>query len=309
MKTEQKTAIDRPGLSALTAPQTLKEFLTQRWPSKPYVTHGLGETVKGLTSIPALSSVQSLLEVWPHVVQVHLPDVSDESSSVDANTKDAKKMFLNEMGLLFNNVQTVFPVLKDWLSAISSDLGLPASTYSRCMVYATPAGKGTRAHFDQNINFVLQLHGTKKWRIRKNEHVDNPTQRYTTGQPVDPELASYLNSDLPNHMPNGAEEIILKPGSMLFVPRGYWHSTEAEGEAMALNFTFSQPTWVDLFTSALRSRLTLSPNWRELADGVRSEDDGCRRLAAGKLDFLLQELVEDLPHWRAEDILGATEGI
>ena len=95
---------------------------------------------------------------------------------------------------------------------------------------------------------------------------------------------------------------------MLFVPRGYWHSTEAQGEALALNFTFSQPTYIDLFTIALRSRLSLSSDWRELADGVTSASKIRRKLAEERLDALLHGLVSDLPNWVAADILGATEG-
>jgi len=229
---------------------------------------------------------------------VHLPDVRDESSSIDATPADAKKKFEEKLGLLFNDVQNISPVLKEWLAQIAADLGLPQSTYARCMVYATPDGKGTTAHFDQNINFVLQLHGTKTWWLAPNTTFTNPTERFVIGQPVDPELASYAMEEPPATMPEPQQKVVLKPGSMLFVPRGYWHRTEAAGEALALNFTFSQPTWVDLLLLALRSRLTLSPQWRELA-AVKNP---------AKFDSLLAELVEDLPNWRAEDILGATEG-
>lgn len=176
------------------------------------------------------------------------------------------------------------------------------------MLYATPDGKGTAAHFDQNINFVLQIHGTKTWWLAPNETFENPTERFTIGQPLDPELASYAMAEPPSEMPGPQEKIVLKPGSMLFVPRGYWHRTEASGEALALNFTFSQPTYVDVFLLALRSRLTLSPDWRALADGVTSADPSRRELAAMKLDKLLMDLTDDIPNWRAEDILGATEG-
>ena len=177
------------------------------------------------------------------------------------------------------------------------------------MIYATPDGKGTAPHFDQNINFVIQIHGTKKWSLAPNQHVENPTERFTIGQELDPELASYSQTPMPLQMPvDGKQEIILQPGSVLFVPRGWWHCTEATGEALALNFTFSQPTWIDLFILALRSRLSLSPAWRELADGVTSANEALRATAAGEFNDLLVELVDDLPHWRAEDILAATEG-
>lgn len=297
------------GLASFVAPQSLEDFLQGPWPKKPFVAHGLSTSVAALTEIPMLRSLDALLAAWRGTVQVHLPDVRDESHAIDTSTADARKLFANGMALLFNNVHGASPVLVDWLRAIAADLGLPNSTHARCMVYATPDGKGTAAHFDQNINFVLQLHGTKKWKIAPNANVENPTQRHTLGQAVDPELAGYLEAELPSVMPiEGAQEIVLRPGSMLFVPRGYWHSTSAEGEALALNFTYSQPTWIDLFTLALRSRLAMSPVWRELADGVTSTNEERREEARETLDALLAGLVEDLPNWRAEDILGATEG-
>lgn len=297
------------GLGALLAPHSVPEFLGDEWPNRPFVTHGLSSSVQSLLELPFLQSLEALLNSWPDVIQAHLPDVADESSAVHATAKDARKLYANQMSLLFNNVQNISPLLKDWLAAIARDLGLPRSTYARCLVYATPDGKGTTTHFDQNINFVLQVSGTKKWSLAPNFFAVNPTQRFTIGQPLDPELASYAEGEPPTEMPEEErQEVILKPGSMLFVPRGYWHSTEAEGEALALNFTFSQPTWVDLFSMALRSRLSLSPEWRELADGVTSQEMVRRFAAHEKFAELLAELVEDLPHWRAGDILGATEG-
>ena len=291
-------------LSKLLAPLSTDVFLASQWPAEPYVTHDL--KLEELTSLPLVESLESLLSQWPRKVQVHLPDVADESSAIDAEPKDAKKMFANRMALLFNNAQTQSPVLEAWLAEIHAELGLPLSTYSRCMIYATPDGKGTAAHFDQNINFVLQIHGEKTWWLAPNETFENPTERFTIGQPLDPELATYAMQALPTEMPGPQQKIVLKPGSMLFVPRGYWHRTEAKGEALALNFTFSQPTYIDLFLTALRSRLTLSHEWRALVDGVN--DPSRREIATAQLDALLADLVEDIPNWRAEDIFSATEG-
>ncbi len=298
----------KTGLSALLAPHSTDEFLTSNWPKSPFVVHGLHESVQAITSLPILESLDTLLNSWPHLIAAHLPDVSDEASSIEVSPTQAKKLFANKMGLLFNHVHQVSPLLNEWLQEIKKDLGLPNSTLARCMVYATPDGKGTAPHFDQNVNFVLQLHGTKTWWLEENSSVINPTERHTIGQPIDPELESYLHAELPTQMSDAREKFILEPGSMLFVPRGYWHSTEAQGHALALNFTFNQPTWIDLFTLALRSRLLQSPEWRELADGVADRSPAKRKFAQQKLDELLAELVEDLPHWQAEDILAATEG-
>lgn len=297
-------------LAALTedSQQSKNIFITDYWPNEPFVIHGLTESIAELTEIPFLKSLSHLLNFWSDQISVHLPDASDESSAIQTNSENAAKLFNNKMALLFNHVHKKSPILNQWLLNLKKDLGLPESTISRCMVYATPDKKGTAAHFDQNINFVLQLHGTKTWWIAENEHVENPTERFTIGQPMGSELASYVEIDMPKVMPLNKKEIILKPGSMLFVPRGYWHMTQASGDALALNFTFSQPTWADLLTAALHSRLNLSPDWRDLADGVNSVDADRKQLAVSKFDLLLQDLILDLPNWQAADILKSTEG-
>ena len=275
----------------------LSDFETVYQKQKPFlIPHVNHELLRSLRELPFLASLDSLLSVWPSSIQVHLPDLRDESSSIDTDSQNARNFYDLGMGLLFNNAQELSPMLSDWLQEIRSALGLSALTYGRNLIYATPDGKGTAPHFDQNINFVLQIKGTKHWKVAANNHLINPMTRHTMGQPVDPEMSTYLEEPLPTEMPADAQDFELKPGSLLYVPRGCWHSTEAEGDALALNFTFTAPTWIDLFTAALRGRLITSPEWRETAD-----------LSEEKFEELLAELKADIPGWRAADILGATE--
>ncbi len=296
------------GLEPLILPHTREEFLSGGWPHVPVAIHGLNESIRALRNLSFLQSREALTAMWPFAIRAHLPDASDESSAIEIRGVDAEKVFANKMSLLFNNVERLSPLLVEWLAKLARDLGLPMSTYGRCMVYATPDGGGTATHFDQNINFVLQLHGTKTWWLAENETFQNPTARHTLGQTIDPELSPYQQGEFPKEMPSTAGRIELKPGSLLFVPRGTWHRTEATGDALALNFTFNQPTFIDVFTLALRSRLMLSPAWRELADGVTSRDVDRRLRATEKLEMLLHELADDVPNWQASDILQATEG-
>ncbi|RYZ85892.1 MAG: hypothetical protein EOP04_15015, partial [Proteobacteria bacterium] len=177
--------------------------------------------------MPFLNSLASLLNCWPKEIKAHLPDVRDESSSIAINSTDAKKLFSNGMGLLFNEAQEISPVLIRWLEEIRLGLGISAMTYSRCLIYATPKDSGTAPHFDQNMNFVVQIRGEKTWWMAPNQSVQNPLTRHTMSAEPDAELASYTEGEMPIKMPEDAQKFILKPGSVLFVPRGYWHSTEA----------------------------------------------------------------------------------
>lgn len=285
------------GIAALIHPLELPEFLTHFKTNRPFVIHHKEDELRELRDLPFLASLETLLKSWSSEVQVHLPDLRDEASAIDVQANEAEKYFDEGMGLLFNDVNRISPILQDWIEQIKSDLGISSHSYGRSLIYATPDGKGTAAHFDQNINFVLQIHGTKKWTLAKNQSVVNPMDRHTMGLLVEPEMASYLESAMPETMPEKVMSFDLKPGSLLFVPRGVWHSTEAEGDALALNFTFTAPTWSDLLLGALRSRLILSPDWRETALIAHEE----------KFEALISSLVEDLPNWNARDILEVTE--
>jgi len=287
-----------PGIEALIHPHSAEELHEHLRDDEPFVVHDVHASVEELRSLPLLQSLETLLAAWPDPVEVFHPEVADEASSVMVDCGEAQTQFASGMTLLFNEVQRHAPRLVPWLEAIREDLGLSALTEERCLVYATPAGTGTATHFDQNANFVLQLRGTKRWLLAPNHNVSQPMTRHRLGQPLDPELESYSRLPMPSAMPDDHVEIVLEPGSVLFVPRGSWHATHASTDALSLNFTFSAPTWLDLFTAALRGRLAQSEQWRESA----------APLEAATFEALLRELAEDAAHWTASDILAVTEG-
>ncbi len=287
-----------PGLAALIHPHALVELRVGLRGDESFVVHGRRDSVSELFEIPFLASLEALLDAWPDQVQVYLPDVADEARSTMASPREARAMFANGRGLMFNEVHQYVPRLVEWLDAIRADLDLSALTQQRCLIYATPAGTGTAPHFDQNVNFVLQVHGTKIWSLAPNTNVARPMTRHTMGLEVDPELGTYAMLPMPDAMPADRTEIVLAPGSLLVVPRGVWHSTHATSDALSLNFTFSAPTWIDVLTAALRGRLAMSHDWRETAEP--------RSVAT--FEALLRELADDAQHWSAAEILSVTEG-
>ncbi len=297
-------------LEALLAPLPPTEFLSCFARGGAFEAHS-GRIPPPLSSLPFLQSLNDLFSLWSRPVKAQYPKIADEISSLEVDTKEAKNLFENGFCLLFEDAHSGNHVLETWLEGLRRELGFSALTQSRCLLYATPQGKGTAVHFDQNANFVLQLSGTKKWWLAENESVQNPLSRHTLGQAVDPELESYLENALPHQMPAKCREITLKAGSVLYVPRGMWHATEAQTDAqtdaLSLNFTYSAPSWLDLFGAALRSRLALSAEWRATAVLSKATVPEFRLEATAAFDTLLETLTQDLPNWSAADILEATE--
>lgn len=293
------------GLTALLNESQLDKLLNSYNDNSPFFVKKMSIHINEIIKLNFLDGLDELLASWSKNVFAHLPDVNDEANSIEVSAEDAAKLFKTGLGLRFSDVNKKSQVLEEWLKDIQNQFGFSQLTNSRCIAYATPKNKGNAAHFDQNYNIVLQLTGKKKWWIAENNTVYNPLTRHTLNTPTDPELQSYTFEDWPESMPNDAQEFELGPGSLLFVPRGAWHQTLASEDSLALNFTFSAPTYLDTLSAALRGRLAQSPKWRDTIDGLNSEEGFIK--CSETFNELLEELKVDVQSWEAMGILGATE--
>ncbi len=299
-------------LERLFAPLSTDAFLSSHWPGERLCVHGPLERLGLLTELPALWDLEQLLGAYRDKVRVALPDKRDEHSFLEVDALTAQALHHNGMALILNKAERFFPLVGQWLSGLRSELGLPLQCEPRAIIYVTPAGAGNSPHFDANANFVVQLRGTKRWHLAQNHSVKHPTDRFALNQQApSAELASYLEGPFPTELPADTQTVDLTPGSVLFVPRGCWHATEADEDTLALNFTFAQPTWADVALSALRTQLLQDEGWRALAVGVCSPD--VKRAAAGKAALLqrlelLREEVERLDASSIVDALDAQKG-
>ena len=269
-----------------------------------YFYQSSSQTIDELKKLDYLSSLESLLGSWTDDVDVHLLDLKDEASTKKVRPASAREYFDKGMGLLFNDINLSDEYFQKLLNSLSQDLGLSSATLSRNLIYATPENGGTATHFDQNINLIIQLHGEKSWWIEENKSILNPLTRHTLGTEADPELASYQKSEFPDSI-NYKNEYKLSPGSILFVPRGAWHKTHASSEALALNFTFSVPSWADIISMGLRARIIQSEYWRDAVLGLNREEVANEKVQ--NFQSLIDSLKEDIQTWKAEDILGFVE--
>jgi 50S ribosomal protein L16 3-hydroxylase len=297
------------GLGDLLAPITEVEFFRSYWPRKPLFIPPSTTKCECLFALPQLQDVRSLIAARVAKVRACLPDYDDEYSSILLDPEEALKVYRNNMTLVFDSMQTQNETIASTLMKVRSDLGLVVGedgelTQSRAIAYATPAGGRTRLHFDANANFVFQLRGTKRWTLAPNTSVENPTERYTscTGE-IAAVLEKQCHAPLLEELSQESPEFILEPRSVLFVPRGYWHETTTEDDSLSLNFTFSQPTWADVFAKSLHGHLLQSEHWRELADGLEGLDVNRKEAAIARLEQLFRQLVQELPSISASELL------
>src|SRR5260370_32948472 len=67
------------------------------------------------------------------------------------------------------------------------------------------------------------------------------------------------------------ENVEMRPGSVMLVPRGTYHTTQVEDEAsLSTGYHFALPTWSDVVLAALERRLTSEPLMRTTPFGAFS---------------------------------------
>src|SRR5260370_7898153 len=67
------------------------------------------------------------------------------------------------------------------------------------------------------------------------------------------------------------ENVEMRPGSVMLVPRGTYHTTQVEDEAsLSIGYHFALPTWSDVVLAALERRLTSEPLMRTTPFGAFS---------------------------------------
>jgi 50S ribosomal protein L16 3-hydroxylase len=250
---------------------TAEAFLGPHWPGTPCVVHGPLARFAELSALPELAGVEQIAAVFHEPVMVILADERDESSAIKTDAPTALAHYQDGLALCFESVDRFIPTVDRWLQSIRQELGLPAATWSRSLIYAGKSGAGNFPHYDANANFVVQLQGTKRWTIAKNTHVVNPVDRWAMTSPYLPVELQGTDNEVPRQMPAGATTVELTAGSVLFVPRGYWHATEiGSPETLAINFTYSQPSWAEVLGAVVLQRLHRQPEFRALADGLGS---------------------------------------
>jgi ribosomal protein L16 Arg81 hydroxylase len=282
-------------LSTLIAPLSPEEFFENHWPDRPFWSTSDEERLSRAREIAALESPEAAL-ANARAVKVFRPDgemavVPDGSSA----------MPLFRLGLTCYLGSKHIPELRESRERLAGDLGLPTGSVD-CEVFCSSGDSGAWMHSDYDLNFALLLSGHKRWRLAPNEHIRNQTSMCvpstrTAPDPLQLELAD--RQPFPEGMPDDALEFEVEAGGLVFMPRGWWHQTEAHGDCLQVNFVIQNPMWMSVLTRALKERLVRDPGWRAFALDIHGPPE--RREAA--LDRFAELLAGLGPH--LQDILEA----
>lgn len=149
-------------------------------------------------------------------------------------------------------------------------------------LYCTPAGApGFGWHYDAEEVFILQTAGSKQWRLRKNTvHPWPLIEAIPSDQCYEREIMPMMQCNL-------------LPGDWLYIPGGYWHSTQAGEESISLSVGVRAPTALDVY-DYLRTELLDSLRWRQRLPLVSTSSSVVSDESATHLHELCVALSNDL---------------
>ncbi|MDP1825179.1 MAG: cupin domain-containing protein [Archangium sp.] len=249
------------------AQRSLKHFFTKSWPDEPFLVHAPPSRLEGLADARELASIDALAKIPCHAVLAqgqHLD--TNRFGNIAVAPELASSLLRAGVTMYFNEPKFPSRSVWRWVHAVERDLGLGPGSIRPSVFFSTP-GPGARMHFDCTESFVVQLAGRKEWRIAANEHIPFPPVNYLEGAPLPDELA--LLTKRPMKAPKKVRTVVLKPGSVLYLPRGWWHATRTLEASTHLDLLTAVPTWADTFRPVLEALFAQGTHWLTPATAPR----------------------------------------
>ncbi|MEM9542580.1 MAG: cupin domain-containing protein [Cyanobacteria bacterium P01_E01_bin.42] len=196
--------------------------------------------------------------------------VRDGEPLPPGTAKDWLKQMQQGATLILNHVHELDPSL----AALATQLRYELGHRVQINLYCTPQEQqGFNCHYDTHEVLVLQLDGEKEWFILP-ETEQFPMKGTRPSNALPPDESPYL-------------KVILKPGDVLYVPRGHWHYAVPVGERPSLHLTIGVSTYKGLdWLIWLEKQLQQKPQWRQSLPLIQDNPQGVK----AHLQALAQEL-------------------
>jgi ribosomal protein L16 Arg81 hydroxylase len=172
------------------------------------------------------------------------------------------------------------------------------SCHMQTNIYLTPqsesetGNQGFPPHYDNHDVFVMQISGSKKWRLY-GVPVETPFRGETF------QLGKHVAGEV-------TQEFTLNAGDSLYLPRGLMHDAENVGAEPSLHITVGMitKTWADLLLESISELALTSPDFRRSLPPGYADRDFDREVARAHFTKLTQLIATDASMDSAFDLLA-----
>ncbi|MEO8077185.1 MAG: cupin domain-containing protein [Acidobacteriota bacterium] len=261
-----------------------RTFFDQYWEQRPLVlSRGAADYYAGLCSIGDVDRILTAADLrYPSLRLIRNgPDLPLDAFTHDVRSRrftftgvcDVERVLAEYQGgatILLQRLDRSWPAL----GALCRNLEERFFHAADANVYLTPkAAQGFGAHYDTHDVFVLQIAGTKHWRLH-----DAPLRLPLESQPFDGRAIT------PGPC---VQELDVHPGDLIYLPRGTIHSAlTSDTSSLHVTVGVTPQTWTDVLLAAVLARAGTDDRLREavpLSAGTGADGADLQQRFAGLL--------------------------
>lgn len=238
---------------ALVSPLSKREFVDRFWGREPFfVKRNRAGHFDQVISVDDIDSMLSSMVFYGGEIRVAKDGVVVRAAEITRHDViDRAKVWSHYRAgatIVFEHLNRKHPGLLRLMSACEQEFRLPF----RANAYLTPpASKGFALHYDTHDVIILQVSGSKTWQVH-----DSPMQLPHDEQSFTPAWAERSRR---------IAEIVLEPGDVLYLPRGFIHGASSNDEtSFHITAGIRSVTLRDVYVTALRRMLLSRPEFRRV---------------------------------------------
>jgi len=262
-------------LSALFGPPSLD-------PTHVQVVHGDVQRLPQVLRHPLLQQTSRLADVYRGPLSFGRGLRSPRTFDAQA---DAAGLLQLGLTVFFQDLSATLPGAVAFLRQLEHELRVPAGS-ARLSAFASAEDDGVSCHYDAEEVISVQLLGRKRFFTAPMTQIEHPHgAQYGPGMPVQEALYAQAGNGFPDASDARWQVTEMRPGSVLLLPRGTWHRTEALEPSLALSIVIRPPLLLDALSAWLQPLLVSDRAWRQPLYGTP---------AAEQLQPLLDQLAQRL---------------
>ncbi|MDR9753610.1 cupin domain-containing protein [Pseudomonas sp. SZMC_28357] len=234
------------------------DFVAEDW-AAIRVEHGPLARLPELFRQPLLHSIEALTDRYRGPLSFGRGLRSPQTFDSQANAASLLQLGLT---VFLQDLTSTLPGAGEFLRALERELGVVSGS-ARLSAFASAGDDGVSCHYDAEEVISIQLLGRKTFHVAPMTEIASPY-----GAQFGPDMVAVENlyEQARDGFPQASGVTFvahnMQPGSVLYLPRGTWHRTEALEASLSLSIVIRPPVLADALLGWLQPWLLGDARWR-----------------------------------------------